>query len=371
MWQTEVLYHWPNRYCEPIENWAMQLRSLNWQEKVHYLNHYQCDRLSDDFQNHLQKTLQLIDLDQLSMQDEIALDHYRLTPKKRHERNHILNFLQQQQIQPCYFWDFAGGMGHLSRGLSKVLQTAGHCLDADENLITSAHDFANEQVEFEVQKIEDFDATRAKNNHLMVGLHCCGELTPQILQHFESSEASWLLSVGCCYFKDSSNYPLENEHISFHAKMLAAKGFRPVSVQDLQTREQVKTYRYYFEFWYREQFPHHPVTVLKSFLPHFYQGSFDQYFKECCRRLNLHPKDQPLLSELQQRYGDEFSRLISLGLLREIFSRPLEIYLTIQRALKLKSDFQIYQVFDRQISQRNLAIFSQKDGVPNDSSDWS
>lgn len=49
----------------------------------------------------------------------------------------------------------------------------------------------------------------------IVGLHCCGDLTPSILKLFQSnSKASHLVCVGCCYYgmqwKDHQclNYPL-------------------------------------------------------------------------------------------------------------------------------------------------------------------
>ena len=88
-----------------------------------------------------------------------------------------------------------------------------------------------------------------------------------------------------------------------------------------------------------------------------YKGSFADY---CYKYL---PESQKLSkSELEnyyQKYEPTYKTYLCYGIIRSFLSRPLEVYLNLDRCLFLEQnnyDVQIEEVFNRELSPRNIAL---------------
>ncbi len=138
---------------------------------------------------------------------------------------------------------------------------------------------------------------------------------------------------------------------------MAAKTFKSPTLNDLDKKERVKTFRYIAHFLM--------LDILKIPFRSFgngsksdYQLDFGAYVKKFI------PEARHLTDEfLESFFTDSFPRykkVINLGILRSHFARLIEIYLILDRALFLQDqgfEVQVFQLFDDRISPRNLAIY--------------
>jgi hypothetical protein len=104
--------------------------------------------------------------------------------------------------------DVGAGLGHLSRILSMHLNCEVVTIEGNEELVDRARWLDNNfdltawnkptrQAAFISEHSQIDDNT---GNSLLVGLHCCGDLSPLILKNFLAN-AKALISFGCCYHK--------------------------------------------------------------------------------------------------------------------------------------------------------------------------
>ena len=121
-------------------------------------------------------------------------------------------------------------------------------------------------------------------------------------------------------------------------------------------RESVKRYRYTLHFIMRDQLGL-SFRTLGNGLKSDYQGTFESY----CRKFV--PETQRFsaseLEKLYLTYRKEYERFLRFGIIRSSLSRPLEVYLSLDRCIYLmKNGFkiEIQEVFNRSLSPRNISI---------------
>jgi len=139
----------------------------------------------------------------------------RINLKKEHEIINFANFIEQRCFQSDIknILDIGSGLGYLGEELTRkglnvlgVEGSEGHSERAEKRKdINKSHNFDTVHL-----KIDDSQECLKKLSSLthekscIVGLHCCGDLTPQLLNIFTKIEQfSSLMLVSCCYHKST------------------------------------------------------------------------------------------------------------------------------------------------------------------------
>ena len=177
------------------------------------------------------------------------------------------------------------------------------------------------------------------------------------------------INLPCCYHKlsltDCNLSALAKKHPlawGLYALTLASGAHHKVSLKDVTFRQQVKRFRYTLHFLLHDEFSSPGLNALGNCPPALYHGSFATYALEQLKRLGL--THQLTSGTLNAYYQDQarqglIQQMLVAGLLRDMFGRPLEIALLIDRALWLEElgrQVELGEIFDSRISPRNLVM---------------
>jgi len=149
--------------------------------------------------------------------------------KKEHEIVNFANFIEQKCLASdiVNIIDIGSGLGYLGEELTRkgfkvigIEGSDGHSERAEKRKnCNESHKFDTVHLQIEdspecIQKLASLTSAQT----CLVGLHCCGDLTPQLLKMFTQIEGfSSLLIVSCCYHKMNQstqgfdNFPLSSK----------------------------------------------------------------------------------------------------------------------------------------------------------------
>jgi|GEM_PF-4828682 len=369
LFNYEPLHIYPHTYSQEVERLIALISSLKDSHKCDFINYSEIDSYPSELKKLLEQVNQLIKLPQVPNFQLINNQKFKnLTNKKAHEISAITSFLSTEKISTPEYLDFAGGKGHLSFHTSRAFNKPSTCIDFDEKLIEAGESLfsKNPQVNFIHADINKISTQVIKSEHHVHSLHCCGDLTDLTLKYFvESSQAKTFLGFGCCYHKIKENFYLGENLLSNEAKTLAMKSYRPHTPQELESRVQLKKYRYSFELFLRENKIITQDLVLKSSRPKIYQLPYIDYCLYQAQKVGIEITHPQLIAKHFEcsRTQEKVQRMIDIGILRSIFARVIEVYITLKRIPKKSfesMDIQVAQFFDRKVSQRNIGIYLKK-----------
>jgi hypothetical protein len=314
--------------------------------------------------------------------DETQLQRIeQLNEKKQHELRRILGFLLPHlHAHPVpEAVDLGGGVGHLARHLLSYSDLSITSLDQNTKLQAAGQDIyakgwpqrINERLRFlSVHFGSQPDASVDRLLHacsLSLGLHTCG---PLALHHLQRSlVCQHILNVGCCYDKLD---PIQDTKRSQHAQQrggpswttaalfLATRGRHRKSWQEFQLQQRVNNYRSALHLWLIESGRESGFVTLGNAPKQLYVASFPQYAQQVLGQELPAPELQAYWQS--PRVQKEVHTIWLLHLVRERFSRPLELALLIDRALWMEEEGRhtsLVELFDRELSPRNIAIYSQ------------
>lgn len=271
--------------------------------------------------------------------------------------------------------DWCSGKGHLSRVIQRNMRQTVHCLEWDKDLVDQGKELVRQaQLDVHYHHHDVLQALPEPLNHsdyAHIALHACGDLHLQLLHHAATSKATALALSPCCYQKTKSEIYQPLSKIAKNSRLVLNKAALQLAVQETVTarkgeqkqREQAQEWRLAFDALQREirgvdtylNIPSLKSGILKKDFEHFCQWAASQ------RELAL-PADTDFgywLDQGQKRYQDVFR----LELLRQLFNRPLELWLVLDRALYLEEH--AYQVSvtrfcESAVSPRNLLIQARR-----------
>jgi hypothetical protein len=304
-----------------------------------------------------------------------------MTAKKQHEIAAILPFLATQitalGIERAV--DIGGGVGHLARTLMTQLHLPMVSIDRDASLQSMGRSLLTKMklsdaplrfvnAEMQTTPQDEVDAHFA-GACLSIGLHTCGPLAWTHLKKSQTSRA--VLNFGCCYdrmdvARDCQQSLVAQRHplpwTSF-ALFLATRGRRR-SFQELAMQERVNTYRLALHLFLQEEGLAHGFMAVGDAPRAAYDHGFVAYVENRFRHLQLdfsrHEQRAALFVERPdiKRSMREF---FVINVVRNAFSRPLEVLLLLDRALWMAEqghEVELRQFFDHSISPRNLGLFA-------------
>lgn len=313
-----------------------------------------------------------------------------LTPKKQHEINQILAFLEPQSLfqksepAPREILDLGGGVGHLARHLAQTLACEITTLDRDPEAIETGRRLSSapewQLVSGRQQFVcSDFPsalaAVRPARFNLSLGLHTCG---PLAWRHLESCTAEQaLLNFGCCYDRLDPQTDVEHSHTAKGAPLawtrqalfLATRAGTERTVADFQFQQRVLQYRYGLDLWLRSQGFAKQAESVGNTPPAAYSQSFAHYARNRFGFLQLPvPISDAELDAFFEAHRVRVERQRFAAFLQNVLARPLEVLLLLDRALWLdervahlssaepKPRAQVLEFFDPLLSPRNLGI---------------
>ncbi len=372
--EKEVLEQYPNS-PSPYTNWAQELLALSASELIQLENTLNTPKaLSEDYQNLLKKIKSLTELPKPTIKTTKMAPNFarKISLKKRHEIELINSQLAQLTCEN--FIDIGSGAGHLSSFLLQNNTKTSTCLDKEKayqdigkKKLQRYYPEILKRINFMTADFQDIQDISCAQETTVIGLHACGALSKNIIDFYLNSEAKYLLNYGCCFHKmNADNFnlstfaksqPLE---LTNHELTMAAKSYKNISQATFEQREKVKLYRYVLHMYLYDHFKS-GFTSIGNTHSSDYQKDFAHYAKKYSLQLKQH--DSKKLNFFFQTKKDLAKFYIRLGIIRSHFSRLIEIYLILDRALYLKENqthVSVTETFDRKISPRNLSLMAYK-----------
>ncbi|MGK4386653.1 methyltransferase [Ectopseudomonas oleovorans] len=284
------------------------------------------------------------------------------------------NHLQFRQ-RPAHWLDWCSGKGHLGRWLTHDDQHL-TCLEYDPALIESGSALSKRlglaAAHLQQDVLADDCSQRLRKEHTPVALHACGDLHVRLLQLASRNGCTQLAVAPCCYNRiagqqyqplsaaaQGSSLQLSRDDLGLPLSETVTAGARV-----RRQRNQSMAWRLAFDLLQRQ------LRGIDEYLPTPSLPSdwFSKPFANFCHDL-AKLRDVPLPGEqdwpaLEARGWQRLAEVRNLELLRNLFRRPLELWLLLDRALYLQE--QGYHVklgifCDYQLSPRNLLLLAERD----------
>jgi Methyltransferase domain len=271
--------------------------------------------------------------------------------------------------------DWCAGKGHLSRIVQRSQQQPVRCLEWDAALVAAGEKLAQQQQRdihyFHHDVMQALPAICADSASVHVGLHACGTLHHRLLQHAVTTSAQAVALSPCCYHKISTAHYQPLSVAARASQLQLDRSALHLAVQDTVTaragerrmREKERWWRLGFDALQRElrstdeylNVPSCKRAVLREDFPGFCRWAAN------ARQLTLpaHIDYEHYLQLARDRHRD----ILRLDLLRQLFNRPLELWLVLDCALYLEEHgyrVAVTQFCKRQLSPRNLLIQAEK-----------
>nr|WP_100547367.1 MULTISPECIES: methyltransferase [unclassified Pseudomonas] len=280
----------------------------------------------------------------------------------------------QFRQRPTHWLDWCSGKGHLGRWLTQDGQHL-TCLEHDSALIESGSALSKRlglnATHLQQDVLADDCDERLTKEHTPVALHACGDLHVRLLQLASRNGCPQLAVAPCCYNRiadlhyqplsmaaQGSSLQLSRDDLGLPLSETVTAGARV-----RRQRNQSMAWRLAFDLLQRQ------LRGIDEYLPTPSLPSdwLSKSFARFCHDLAA-LRDVPLPGEqdwpaLEARGWQRLAEVRNLELLRNLFRRPLELWLLLDRALYLQE--QGYRVklgtfCAYQLSPRNLLLLAER-----------
>lgn len=406
IWEKEVLNYYPESLKAFPEEWIAEISSYSLDDLYQLDGKQSFEDLPDgEFKNFVAKcrSLEVLPSTSKSSGPYTSWAWNGVKGKKQHEITRLVPIIKEEmKALHCHqLIDIGGGVGHLARilahyeGIPVVTVDMNPDLQAKGNKRIKKYPLPEDHNDIQYYCCEfnqDFHQNHLsqlplKNKSFgMIGLHTCGHLANNFLFNIEKSNSQLGVNLGCCYLKldpDSQTNlsqlakqnPLKNTKYSL---TLATRGHLKLSKEEFEYKLKVKKYRYLLHLFFLENGLQRFVSVGDS-PPRDYAQNFSDYVflkieeaytkKEINQEEYLKLKSRPA-NEIDKCYQDEkqqetFWNLFYCDLIRWQVGRILEIDILLDRALyafEKGIEAEVYEVFDENLSPRNIALIYKKKG---------
>lgn len=295
----------------------------------------------------------------------------KLSLKKQHEISLIDSFLKDKK-ENLNIIDIGSGAGHLSSILLWNNTNTSTCIDMNKNfqeigkkkLKRDAPEIL-ERLTFKTAKIEKGFSLQGGPNKTLLGLHTCGDLAVDLIKVLDESNNLSFLNFGCCYHKLSKSNTNISEcskndntiELSQYPLTMAAKSFKSITTEELTKRRLVKNYRYTLHL-FLENHLKKSFEGLGNASSSDYKGPFSLYAKKYVKQLESYSNNE--LDLFYENQLSEVTFIQSLGVVRGLLARLVEIYIILDRAIYLKEHghkVEVLEFFNKELSPRNIGIW--------------
>jgi hypothetical protein len=276
---------------------------------------------------------------------------------------------------PEHWLDWCAGKGHLGRRLTRQDQTL-TCLEHDPKLVQAGHQLSDRlkinATHVQQDVMADDAWRRLQAHHTPVALHACGDLHVQLLRIASQVRCPQMAIAPCCYNRIATDYyqPLSTEAQASALKLSKEDLGLPLSetvtagARERRQRDSSMARRLAFDLLQRQ------LRNTDDYLPtpSLPVAWLDKPFADYCRDLAA-LKELPLIPEqdwsaLEAAGWERLAQVRNLELVRNLFRRPLELWLVLDRALYLQEHHYSVRVgtfCNSHLTPRNLLLIAQQD----------
>lgn len=284
--------------------------------------------------------------------------------------------------QPTRHWlDWCAGKGHLGRLLTEDGQSL-CCLEYNAELVDAGQRLSQRHGLQAEHRRQDVLCASVANQlhaaHSPVALHACGDLHVRLLQLASHTGCQQLAVAPCCYNRIQGD--------SYHALSVAAQTSPlQLSKDDLglplsetvtagsrvrRQRDQSMARRLGFDLLQRELRGIDEYLPTPSLPPAWLNKNYADYCRDLAALKGLPSPPARDWLALEARGWQRLAAVRNLELLRNLFRRPLELWLVLDRALYLQEQgFQVSlgTFCPAQLSPRNLLLLAERETVAHKS----
>ncbi|WP_460046050.1 methyltransferase [Pseudomonas sp. S2_H01] len=376
LWRPKPFTHrhlpWETQHPE-LSTWLRQ-RSLEEAEAAH--NHPEQLDAPQPFAAIAQQSKALSDIDALP---RIDLEHVssRMSvdvPGRKWQQIEAFASSLSFKHTPTHWLDWCAGKGHLGRRLAHHGQAL-TCLEYDAKLVEAGEQLSHKlgiTAQHLHQDVMAADAdARLNATHTPVALHACGDLHVRLMRLASDAHCQTMAIAPCCYNRIASGHyqPLSTEglasslHLSLDDLGLPLSETVTAGARVRRQRDTSMARRLAFDLLQRQ------LRGIDDYLPtpSLPSAWLDKPFPDYCRDLaELKELPEPGTQDWPALEAAGWRRLAevrNLELLRNLFRRPLELWLILDRALYLQHrnyHVRIGTFCDSHITPRNLLILAER-----------
>ena len=267
--------------------------------------------------------------------------------------------------------DWCAGKGHLSRLVQRSQNQPVHCLEWNAALLAQGEDLARKQnldiCYHQHDVMQALPAECAESNRVHIGLHACGKLHHRMLQHVASTSAAAVMLSPCCYHKIATEQYQPLSHRAQRSGLVLDLPSLHLAVQDTATarrgerliREQERLWRLAFDALQRDVRGVDEYLNVHSCRREILRQDFAGFCRWAASRRQLALPDGIDYARYLELGRTKHREVTRLELLRQLFKRPLELWLVLDCALYLEQhgySVNVSTFCGRTVSPRNLLI---------------
>lgn len=275
---------------------------------------------------------------------------------------------------PTHWLDWCAGKGHLGRRLLGPAQQL-TCLEYDPALVLAGQQLSQHHhlpAQHHLQDVMAADAGAQLNSqHTPVALHACGDLHVRLMQLASASGCRQLAIAPCCYNRTRGP---RYQALSSAAQASALS----LSIDDLglplsetvtagnrvrRQRDQSMARRLGFDLLQRQLRGCDEYLPSPSLPSHWLQKTFAQYCHDLAELKGLQVTGTPDWAALEHAGWARLAQVRNLEQLRNLFRRPLELWLVLDRALYLGEqgfDVRLGTFCPYPLTPRNLMLLAER-----------
>ncbi|MFJ4385118.1 methyltransferase [Pseudomonas sp. NPDC089408] len=277
--------------------------------------------------------------------------------------------------KPRHWLDWCSGKGHLGRRLLQPGQQL-TCLEYDAELVNAGqalsahHHLPAQHVHQDVMASDS--ARHLDGEKSVVALHACGDLHVRLMQLASQQGCRQLAVAPCCYNRIAA------QHYQPLSTAAQASGLQ-LSLDDLglplsetvtagarvrRQRDTSMARRLGFDLLQRQQRQTDEYLPTPSLPVAWLEKPFEQYCRDLAELKQLPLRGNPDWAALEAAGRQRLAEVRNLERVRNLFRRPLELWLVLDRALFLEEqgyDVQLGLFCDYPLTPRNLLILAERD----------
>ncbi|HGM5579057.1 TPA: methyltransferase [Pseudomonas putida] len=277
--------------------------------------------------------------------------------------------------QPARHWlDWCSGKGHLGRRLLQPGQQL-TCLEYDAELVGAGqtlsdhHHLRASHVQQDVMASDS--ARHLDGDKSVVALHACGDLHVRLLQLASAQGCRQIAIAPCCYNRT------QHEHYRALSSTAQASTLQ-LSIADLglplsetvtsgararRLRDTSMARRLGFDLLQREQRHCDDYLPTPSLPTAWLDKSFEDYCRDLAALRQVPLNGHPDWAALEAAGWQRLAQVRNLELLRNLFRRPLELWLVLDRALFLQEqgyNVRLGEFCSYPLTPRNLLLLGER-----------
>ncbi|MBM3113826.1 methyltransferase [Pseudomonas sp. P66] len=277
--------------------------------------------------------------------------------------------------EPQHWLDWCSGKGHLGRRLLQADRQKLTCLEYDPALVQAGHALSQHHGLPSQHLLQDVMADQAcrqlGSEHTAVALHACGDLHVRLIKLASQQGCRQLAIAPCCYNRiQAAHYqPLSGAAIASGLQLSIDDLGLPLSetvtagARVRRQRDESMARRLGFDLLQRQLRGVDEYLPTPSLPVSWLQKPFAGYCQELAALKGLHIDHTPDWASLQALGWQRLAEVRNLELLRNLFRRPLELWLVLDRALYLQEQgyrVQLGVFCDQPLTPRNLMLMAER-----------